>query len=191
MESTRPSLLMRVKHRDDESAWREFCGLYSPLLKRFARMQRLSEEEAEDVAQECMNSLCNVMESFNYSRDRGSFKNYLYTLAVNRIASRKRRRRPRLAESGELQRIAVYDEDPAEAWEQQWLRQHLAFCLKEIESDFAPETIVAFKLYVLKERPVGEVCSTLNMTANQVYLAKSRVTRRLRTVLNELIGDEF
>jgi len=190
MDTTRPSLLIRVKQKDDNSAWREFFRLYAPLLSRFARIRGLRAEEAEDVAQECMNVLSRKMKTFDYSRGRGSFKNYLFTQVTNQIADRVRRKRPRLAKSGELRKLAARaDEQSAEQWDRHWLQQHLAYCLKTIETEFSSTTITAFKLYVLKEWPVDEVCRTLNITANQVYLAKSRVTRRLRHELIDLVGE--
>jgi RNA polymerase sigma-70 factor (ECF subfamily) len=190
MDTTRPSLLVRVKRSDDKSAWREFYALYAPLLSRFGRSRGLGQEEAEDVAQECMNVLAHKMKDFDYSRDRGSFKNYLFTQVCNQIADRLRRKRPRPAESQELRRLpAPDDHELAKQWEMHWLQEHLAYCLKNIEAEFSATTITAFKLYVLEDWPVEKVCETLSTTANQVYLAKSRVTKRLRSELSELIGD--
>lgn len=190
MDTTRPSLLVRVKQPRDRSAWREFYRLYAPLLSRFARVRGMGIEEAEDIAQECMNVLARKMRTFDYSRGKGSFKNYLFTQVSHQISDRFRRKRPRQAESGELRRLAAPQEDDAvEQWDRHWLAEHLAYCLKNIESEFSPTTITAFKLYVLKEWPVGKVCQTLNINANQVYLAKSRVTRRLRSELTDLVGE--
>jgi len=190
MDTTRPSLLVRVKQPNDGNAWREFFDLYVPLLARFARSRGLKAEEAEDVAQECMNVLARTMPNFDYSRDKGSFKNYLFTQVSHQIADRLRRKRPRQAESGELRRLpAPEDDDAAKQWEHHWLKEHLAYCLKNIEGEFAPTTMTAFKLYVLEEWAVEKVCAVLNISSNQVYLAKSRVTRRLRGELTELVGE--
>jgi len=190
MDTTRPSLLIRVKRPDDGSAWNEFYRLYAPLLARFGRSRGLSADDAEDVAQECMNVLARKMRDFDYSRDRGSFKNYLFTQVCNQITDRLRRKRPRLAESGELKRAqAKEDPEAVRQWERQWLQEHLAYCLEKLEREFSPNTIAAFKLYVLEEWPVEKVCDSLGINANQVYLSKSRVTRRLRAELSQLVGD--
>lgn len=191
MDTTRPSLLLRVRHADDQKAWQEFFKLYSPLLGRFARSRGLNPDEADDVAQECMNTLSRTMATFDYSRDKGSFKNYLFTQVSHLIADRLRKKRARQAESGDWRDLAAPGVDATKEWDRHWLQEHLAYCLKRLESDFSPTTVAAFKLYVLKEWPVEEICETLGMTANQVYLAKSRVTKRLRGELSELIGDEF
>jgi len=190
MDTTRPSLLVRVKRTDDKTAWREFYNLYAPLLSRFGRSRGLGAEEAEDVAQECMNILSRKMKDFDYSRGRGSFKNYLFTQVCHLIADRLRHKRPRPAESAELRRAkAPNDDELAKQWELHWVQEHLAYCLRNIESEFSPTTITAFKLYVLEDWPVEKVCETLSISTNQVYLAKSRVTRRLRSELTELVGE--
>lgn len=188
MDETRPSLLVRVKRRDDETAWREFYHLYAPLLERYARKRGLSREEADDVAQECMNILVKKMQGFTYARGKGTFKGYLYRLVCNHIADRVRKNKPRQAASGELRRLEAKDDHH---WEKLWLQQHLSFCLGNIQDEFSEITIAAFKLYALREWSVERVCESLGVTANQVYLAKSRVTRRLRKELNEYVGEVF
>jgi RNA polymerase sigma-70 factor (ECF subfamily) len=129
------------------------------------------------------------MQTFDYSRDKGSFKNYLFTLANNNIKKRLMRNKPRLAASGELRTLEAKGEDLQNEWRQFWIKQHLAFCLKNIQHDFSDNSVTAFKLYVLKEWDVRKVCDTLGMTANQVYLAKSRIVRRLRKALADLTGE--
>jgi len=188
-ESTSESLLKRVRDGGDAASWREFNALYSPLLVRYARCRGLRRSDAQDIAQECMGILVKVMPQFDYDRRRGRFKSYLRTLANNAIANRFRRRRPRLARTGELTGMANDDPTAQAAWETAWRREHLAYCLKRVETRFSSETLEAFRQHVLNERPVAEVCASLNMTANQVYLAKSRVTRRLRIEMEALVGE--
>jgi RNA polymerase sigma-70 factor (ECF subfamily) len=188
-DRTNASLLRRVRDPDDRASWREFYGLYAPLLARYARQRGLTQADAEDVAQECMQALAKAMPGFDYRPSRGRFKGYLRTLANNKIVNLVRRKRPRLAQSGELVALVDSDAQSAEAWESTWTREHLAFCLKRVETRFAPETVAAFKHHVLDEWPVEKVSAALNLSANQVYLAKSRVTRRLRQEMTRLVGE--
>ncbi|MBI1827665.1 MAG: sigma-70 family RNA polymerase sigma factor [Planctomycetes bacterium] len=188
MNTTRSSLLERVKQRTDRSAWNDFFHLYWPLLVGFAQSRSLSRADAEDVAQDCMDVLFRTLKEFNYARGKGSFKNYLYTLVIRRIMNSVRRKRPRSADSSELQNLQALETESSRLWERYWLRHHLAYCLSVVETEFASPTLAAFRLYVISDWPVERVCEALEVTANQVYLAKSRVTARLREEWEAVIG---
>ena len=61
--------------------------------------------------------------------------------------------------------------------------------LPSLEARFSAATVAAFRCYALKGWSVERVCRALNLTPNQVYLAKSRVTRRLCREMRRLVGD--
>ncbi|MCK4340659.1 MAG: sigma-70 family RNA polymerase sigma factor [Phycisphaerae bacterium] len=144
--------------------------------------------EAEEVAQECMESLARHLRSFQYSRSRGRFRSFLRRMANNQIANRQRRKRLLQARSGELEGLAA-PESTEQAWDRVWLREHLAYCLKNLASRCSDHTIQAFRLYALEDWPVEKVCRKLDLSANQVYLAKTRMIRRLRKEITQFVGD--
>ena len=158
MDTTNPSLLERVRNPADGASWKEFYALYSPLLLRYGRQRGLSRADTEDVVQECMRVLAQQMPRFQYRRSRGRFKSYLRTLADNKIKNLFRRRRPRPARSGELSGLAQSQEHTRSTWDEAWMREHLTYCLKRLETKFAPETRAAFRYYVLLGWPVEKVC---------------------------------
>ena len=41
-------------------------------------------------------------------------------------------------------------------------------------------------MYALEQRPIQEVCRSLDMTANQVHAIKSRLTKKLRATMKGL-----
>jgi RNA polymerase sigma factor (sigma-70 family) len=189
MDTTSPTLLERLRGNEDSQAWREFAAIYSPLMQRFARLRGFSIGDAEDVAQECMTKLSRTMPSFQYDSKRGSFKGMLFTMVNRCIIQRARKRRPSHASTSVLNAAAARSDPGEDAWDREWLRHHLQYCLRLVEAELAESTVAAFRLYALKEWPVEKVCQTLGLTANQVYLAKSRVMRRLREELEKRIGD--
>ena len=95
MDKTSESLLARVKDLRDTESWRRFVEIYEPLLYRYARLRGLSREDASEVKQECLTRLVEVMPHFEYLRERGKFKTWLYRLANNKIRDMFKRRRPR------------------------------------------------------------------------------------------------
>src|SRR3974390_3328993 len=81
----RPSLLVRLRNRDDREAWRQFVEIYAPLIYGLARKRGLQEADAADLMQEVFRAVSGAIQSFQYDRSRGSFRGWLYTLARNKL----------------------------------------------------------------------------------------------------------
>ncbi len=189
MDTTRASLLMRIKDRGDDGAWQEFVALYRPLLTRYVRCRGLGPTDAEDVAQECLAVVARKMPGFNYDRRKGGFTRWLRVVVRLAVRDHLRKRRERSAETGDFERPQHRERTPVEVWERLWLQEHLKYCLERIRPDFENTTFEAFQRCVIDEWPVEKVCDRLGMNANRVYIAKSRVGGRLREVMTELLGD--
>ena len=54
MDTTRASLLLRIKDTRNTHAWAEFDAIYRPMLYRFARARGLDDAAAEDLVQHCI-----------------------------------------------------------------------------------------------------------------------------------------
>ena len=54
MDTTRATLLVRIRNRGDIDAWSQFDAIYRPMLRRFARSAGLDAAACDDVVQECM-----------------------------------------------------------------------------------------------------------------------------------------
>jgi RNA polymerase sigma-70 factor (ECF subfamily) len=188
METTSVTLLERVRNRRDDDAWKEFHRIYAPLIARYAHRRGLGRADAEEIAQDCMQDLARAMPNFVYARQKGRFKAYVKTVADHRIDRWLRRPRPSLASQSRMDRLRPRL-DPEAAWDRLWLREHLLYCLGVLESKSVDSTIRAFRLYALEDWPVEKVCGELDLTPNQVYLAKSRMTRRLRKAMRLHLGD--
>ena len=51
---TRPSLLMRIRDRNDEESWRTFVMIYAPLIYRYCCRHGLQDADAADLSQEVL-----------------------------------------------------------------------------------------------------------------------------------------
>ena len=190
VDATNQSLLRRVRNPKDSGAWREFVGLYRPILVYYARVRRLTPADAEDVAQASLKVLVDRMPRFEYCRQKGRFSNWLRGIAENQIRKLLSQRRMSQANTSVLRHVRQTEDSELALWERIWLRDHFRYCLAAIQGEFAATTFEAFERSVLNEWPVNKVCATLKMNRNQVYLAKSRVLRRLREKMTDLIGYE-
>lgn len=186
MEETSVTLLARVRDGRDQNAWREFFALYYPLVCRYARERGLRLEEAEEVAQDCMQKLAEYLRDFQYASDRGRFRGFLRRMVNNRITDLYRRQRLQVVPTC-LEHVAAPDED--KLWDRIWLHEHLTFCVERLEARCRDHTVAAFKMYAIEGRPAEEVGAHLGITLNQVYLAKSRVIQRLREEVGDVVEE--
>jgi len=185
-DKTRSTLLARVKNRSDASAWEEFYSLYAPLLYRYARTQGLNREAAEDIRDECLAIVAKRMPEFRYQRERGGFKGWLRRIVRYRVIDRLRKRKEVQPDTALLSMAEAADDAPDEVWDRVWRQQHLKHCVELVRDEVSYESYAAFCMLLFDERPVEEVCGKLNMNANQVYKAKSRVLQRVRQRMAEL-----
>lgn len=186
MNTTRASLLIRIRNRGDSLAWSEFDTIYRPLLHRFAITSGANDGEAEDIVQHCMTAVHQHIGSFEYNRSKGRFKGWLKTLVANRVRNLFRDRREKPADSAVMAQIKSEETSPEDLFERIWLDEHLRYAIGQIRSEIEEKTFQAFMLYVIDEQPVDAICSRLDVTPNHVHKAKYRVTRRLAEKMAEL-----
>jgi RNA polymerase sigma-70 factor (ECF subfamily) len=78
--------------------------------------------------------------------------------------------------------------DPGSLVEEQEYHQFLTSrAIELLQNDFEPVTWKAFWETTVESRPAEEVAAEIGVTENAVYLAKSRVLRRLRAELAGLL----
>ena len=82
---TRLSLLLRLRDRGDSDAWTRFVDLYGPLVYGLARRHGLGDADAADRMQEVLLAVARGVES--YDARRGPFRNWLYTVTMNKLRS--------------------------------------------------------------------------------------------------------
>lgn len=187
MDTTRASLLIRIKNARDTLAWSEFHDLYAPLLYRYARARGLSHEDAEDVRSTCYESIVRQIPHFDYDKQKGGFKAWLRTMVNRRVVDLLRKRREVRADTRELAELPADSSTPDELWEQHWKQQHLRYCMKQSRDHVSQQAYEAFRLLVEDGCAVPEVCQRLAMNPNQVYKAKAQV---LQVVKQQMVSIE-
>ncbi len=186
MATTRATLLLRVKDAKDRTAWSEFHGLYAPLLYRYARSRGLGRADAEEVRDQCMEIVTRKITRFDYDKNKGGFKNWLFRIARGRVIDHLRKRRERAADTAVFRRIVDAEATPDEHWERQWRNEHLRYCVARARRRVSDQHYKAFCMLLYDETPVDEVCRALGMNRNQLYKAKSRVLEQVREILKEI-----
>ncbi len=187
MDTTRPSLLLRIRDRGDVAAWHLFDALYRPMLERFAQARGLSPADAEDVAQHCLAQIAEHIGEFAYDPARGRFKGWLRTLVNNRIRNLIRDRHEEQADTQDFQSPQTREAAPEADFERIWLEEHLWHCLRALQVEVEDSTYRAFVAYVIEQQPIEVVCAATGLTAQNIYTIKWRLTERVAARMRELV----
>ena len=189
LTQTTTALLEGLLDPADEETWRAFDARYRPILIAFGRRLGLPPEDAADAAQETLTRFVKSYRGGKYDRGRGRLHSWITGIARNCIADVRQRRAVHGRQLG-MSAIAELP-DPAtmtriwdEEREQELLRRGLVELRQQTKTE-AP-TIRAFEMLALDGRPPTEVAAELDLTLNDVYLAKHRCLKRLRAILSRL-----
>lgn len=199
MSNTPPSLLIRLRDSRDVVSWQRFFEQYWRLIHSFARRCGLSPEDAEDVLQDVVTEVYRAMPAFAYDRSRGTFRAYLRTITQRKVTDhlRKVARGKSAYEALAVQRGNGHAPlaDPAsqaaeEAWERDWQRNLLQICIKHVRDEVEPKTFQAFQLYALDGWSAADAARFLGVSTATIYMAKSRVTQRIRHWWRNEVGED-
>ena len=107
LSSTHASLLVRIRHPQDDEAWRRFVSIYTLLVYRNCRGQGLQDCDAADVAQEVMATVASAIRGFEYDRRRGTFRGWLFTVTRSKLNNffARRQRQPQGTGASSAQRL--------------------------------------------------------------------------------------
>jgi RNA polymerase sigma-70 factor (ECF subfamily) len=185
---TRTSLLGQVKDWENRKSWEEFFGSYWPLVYHLALRMGLREAEAQDVAQEVMLRVAKAMPSFEYDREHGSFKSWLFKLTQWRVKDylRKRCHDAPGAEAAPTWESLLEElpdttcERPDESWDRTWKDRILREAMERVKRRVSRKNFQAFEQLVTQGSEPAEVARELHMDMARVYQAKERVMRAIK-----------
>ena len=186
MDTTSASLLARLRRPEAQEAWARFVELYTPLLFYWARQAGLRESDAADVVQDILVTLLQRLPGFEYNPGQ-SFRNWLCTITRNKCREYFRRQQVRQGEPLHEQADSRQEDPFATISEGDYRVYVLSRALTLMQQEFQPATWRACWEHVVQGRPARDVAAELDVSVNSVYLAKSRVLRRLRVELAGLL----
>ena len=183
--STRPSLLVRVKDSTDTKAWQEFFDLYSPLIYSYARQRGLNHDDAEEISSSVYETIIQRIANFEYSSENSGFRAWLRTIVTRRVIDFYRKKKPDSANSGVLQNLVDGQAPHDESWDHNWRLHHLKYCVAQVGKRVQPSTFQAFQMLTEQDLSVEEVCLRLAMNPNQVHKIKSRFLELVRKEMEQ------
>src|SRR5262249_56151209 len=99
---TRASLLVRLRDPRDGAAWREFVERYGPVVYGYVRKQGLQDADAADLCQDVLAAVAGAVGRLNYDPNRGSFRNWLFTVVRRKLINWRATRANKLPQAVSL-----------------------------------------------------------------------------------------
>jgi RNA polymerase sigma-70 factor (ECF subfamily) len=192
---THPSLLVRLRDRGDDRAWREFVEIYTPLIEGLARGKGLQAADAADLVQEVFGAVARAIDRYDPDPSKGSFRAWLSRIARNLIldALAARRRHPPGAGDTEVHRMLEARPAPSAedaAWfEVEYRRRAFAWAAERVRDEVSDLAWRTFWLAGIEGRGAKEVAEAVGTTIGTVYHYKSQVMARLRRKVLEIDGE--
>ncbi len=190
-QSTSLTLLQRIRQKRQD-AWFQLVYLYTPLVDQWCRGWGVPAADADDLRQEVFQAVAAGMESFRRDRPSDTFRGWLRVIAHRKFLDfcRRKQHQPAAAAGGSdayrlLAEVPEPPEPPGDSPEEVQLLHHRA--LELVRSSFEEQTWQAFWRCAVEGQAPGDVAQDMHMTPAAVRKAKSRVLRRLKDELGELL----
>ncbi len=185
------SLLDRLADGNQSPGWAEFDRLYTPLLQFWLRPYLLQQADRDDVVQDVLIVVVAKLPEFK-PVGPGAFRAWLRAILAYRLKT-SWRKKLRWHVTGGLDSLLIGLADPtselARSWDQEHDRHVIGGLLAAVQPGFQPSTWQAFwRTAILEETPAA-VAADLRLTQNAVFIARSRVMRRLRQEAKGLVDD--
>ncbi|MFN0053067.1 MAG: RNA polymerase sigma factor [Planctomycetales bacterium] len=181
---TRASLLIRLRDPQDDRAWSQFVDLYGPLIYAFGRQQGLQDADAADLLQDVLRSVARAIGRFEYDQRTGSFRGWLFTIARNRCRDflAERARRHPAAGGSAVQNLLLEHPAPEDeqSWNDEYERRLFDWAARQVRQEVEETTWQAFWQTAVDGHSPQAVADRCGISIAAVYLAKSRVMRRLK-----------
>ncbi len=193
MADTSVSLLQRLRLDPDASAWQRLVEIYTPLIRNWLRRHTLQDQDVDDLVQDVLAVVVRKIPEFKKEPRVGAFRRWLRTITVNCLRDfwRANRIKPLATGASDFAQTLDQLEDPESGLSQVWDREHdehvTRRLLEMIRPRFEAKTWQAFQRVALEGASADTVAVELGITANAVFIAKSRVLKMLREEGQELL----
>jgi RNA polymerase sigma-70 factor (ECF subfamily) len=165
--------------------------LFYPLVRAWCQRAGLQDADAADVAQEVFRALAGNIDRFRSDGGRNSFRGWLWGITRNQLLAFRRGQLGRAeGGSGALRRFGEIpgEGDASSVVEPADRHAVLRRAVELLRGEVEERTWRAFWRVAVDGHAPADVAADLGLTVNAVYLAKTRLLRRLRDEFGELLS---
>lgn len=178
VQSFTTSLVLRASRGEAEAWWR-LERTYRRLVCWWCAKGQIPSQDVDDVVQEVFVALAQALPRYEHE----SFRGFLWTIVRNKIRDYWRTKRTQLAVEGkdveELLDDVETESNRSVGAVDQATKLVVDAIVQLVKGQFSEQDWQAFWFFAVEGRPAAEVATALGISRNQVYLAKSRILRKI------------
>jgi RNA polymerase sigma-70 factor (ECF subfamily) len=164
-----------------QEAWSRLHRAYRPLVCWWCARGGIPAQDIDDVAQDVFAALARSLASFEHQ----TFRGYLWTVTRNKIRDywRGRQTGPAAWGGNTLEQVLDHveaDSNRSVGSADQATKILFDAVVQMVRGEFSEQNWNAFWQVAVEGKPAADVAEALGMTRNMVYLARTRIMRRIR-----------
>jgi RNA polymerase sigma-70 factor (ECF subfamily) len=190
--TTTTELLVALRNPENRVVWSLLDERYRGFVESISLQRGVRGEDAADIAQQTMMDVFTGFQAGAYDRSKGRLRTWILTIARRRIIDvlRAQYRSKEGKETLDSSVESPIDEgdELAKAWAQAEERAVLqeALAVLRRESKASESNLKAFELVQLRGMPEAAAAAECGLSVEQVYVAKHRLTKRLREIVAQV-----
>jgi RNA polymerase sigma-70 factor (ECF subfamily) len=189
---TRPSLIVRLQGQRNEQAWEEFVRAYEPFLNSVVARRGVPVRHVPDVTQQILSAIARSVEQWTDDGQPASFRRWLTRIARNiviRYMAKERRTPGGQGGTEWLDELREVPAEPDQAQLQEYDFELIAWAAEQVRGEFRATSWTAFWETLVEDRSVEEVSKRLGVSPGSIYMSRSRIMARIRTIIREADGE--
>ncbi|MEJ7592954.1 MAG: sigma-70 family RNA polymerase sigma factor [Planctomycetaceae bacterium] len=191
---TRHSLIVRLKDPRNDLAWTEFVCAYEPFLTRLVRKQGTPDRHVADVTQQLLIAIAKSVDGWKADGKSASFRRWLSRVARNVVIKFMVRERKQITGRGGSDFLTVLEGTVDSSVDADLLHQYeqelILWAAERVRSEFRESSWRAFWETEVAGRSIAEVSKDLGVSVGSIYMSRSRIFARIRSIIEEVLDDE-
>jgi RNA polymerase sigma factor (sigma-70 family) len=182
---TRHTLLLRVKDKDDQTAWEEFVFYYEPFIKVVLGFLNVAESDKDDLNQEILLKLWKSLQTFEFDEEKGRFRSWLKTIIRNNTIDYFRKTNKSnqknlvsLDDNFDSLNLGINDETLSKFIDDEWKTHITHLAMTKVKKSFSGNAIQVFEMS-LEGKSAEEIAEKLEISPNSISKLRRRVEEKL------------
>lgn len=187
---TRQTLILQLKTPQHEGAWWEFVTVYESFLHRLVERRGVPSTHVPDVTQQVLLAIARSIDTWEDDGQDASFRRWVRRVARNVVIKYMARERRQFRGQGgtdALELIGEVADERDAVLSKQYEHELIVWAAEQVREEFLESSWKAFWATTIDGRGVAEVAEELSVSPGSIYMSRSRIKKRIRDKVNEVI----